>query len=149
MKARRSTIVKWRSSRKILSFVRGLRNPLFERIARAVIGGDIAIYRALLFNKAKQGGTVLPFHQDGGSYWGLDRDPTLQIWTALDDVPVESGCVEIVPKSHEGGLATPLGGVVPRRTSFAPERPPRTSYRCRPEPVNPYSFTTMLGIARA
>jgi ectoine hydroxylase-related dioxygenase (phytanoyl-CoA dioxygenase family) len=37
----------------------------------------------------------------------------LQIWTALDDVPLESGAVEVVDGSHARGLATPLGGVVP------------------------------------
>ncbi|MFO0757857.1 MAG: phytanoyl-CoA dioxygenase family protein [Byssovorax sp.] len=90
-----------------------INNPFFARIARAVIPGPVAIYRAVLFNKAKQGGSFLPFHQDGGSYWGLDRDPVLQIWTALDDVPEDSGCVELIPGSHKGGFATPLGGVIP------------------------------------
>jgi ectoine hydroxylase-related dioxygenase (phytanoyl-CoA dioxygenase family) len=86
---------------------------LFERIARALIAGPVAIYRAVLMNKASQGGTVLPWHQDGGLFWGLDRDPMLQIWTALDDAPEEAGCVEVVPGSHKLGLVTPLGGVVP------------------------------------
>src|SRR5262245_56369894 len=90
-----------------------INHPLFERIARAWIPGDISIYRAVLFNKPAHGGTVLPWHQDGGSYWGLDRNPTLQIWTALDDAPAESGCLEIIPGSHRDGLATPLGGVIP------------------------------------
>jgi phytanoyl-CoA hydroxylase len=95
-------------------FFAWINNPLFERVARRLIPGEIAIYRAVLFNKAARGGTVLPFHQDGGSYWGLDRDPTLQIWTALDDVPAPSGCVELVPGSHKAGLATPLGGLIPK-----------------------------------
>lgn len=90
-----------------------INNPLFERVARRLIEGPIAIYRVVLFSKAARGGTVLPFHQDGGEYWGLDRDPMLQIWTALDDVPALSGCVEVVPGSHKDGLATPLGGLIP------------------------------------
>jgi phytanoyl-CoA hydroxylase len=91
-----------------------LENALFERIARGVIGdGGVSIYRAVLFAKAAQGGSHLPWHQDAGVFWGLDRDPCLQIWTALDDVPVESGAVEVVDGSHLRGLATPLGGVVP------------------------------------
>ena len=88
-------------------------NPLFERVARAKIAGDVAIYRALLMTKAATGGTHLPWHQDGGVFWGLDRDPELQLWSALDDAPVEAGCVEVVDGSHAGGLATRLGGVVP------------------------------------
>ena len=90
-----------------------INNPFFARIAAAEIGGPISMYRAVLFNKARQGGSLLPFHQDGGTYWGLDRDPVLQIWTALDDVPEESGCVELIPGSHKAGFATPLGGVIP------------------------------------
>lgn len=98
-----------------------IENPLFERIARTIIEGDLVIYRALLFSKAPKeengdpGGTVLPWHQDGGKFWGLDRDPLLQVWTALDDTPIDSGCVEVFPGSHLRGLATPLGGVVQER----------------------------------
>jgi hypothetical protein len=88
-------------------------NPLFARIARAVIGPDVALCRAVLFTKAARGGTELPWHQDGGSFWGLTRDPELQIWTALDDAPTEAGCLELVPGTHRAGLATPLGGVIP------------------------------------
>jgi phytanoyl-CoA hydroxylase len=95
------------------SFRRWIENVLFERVGRAVIQGEIALYRAILMTKASAGGSVLPWHQDGGLFWGLDRDPPLQIWTALDDAPEDGGCVEVVPGSHLTGLATPLGGVVP------------------------------------
>jgi hypothetical protein len=95
-------------------FLAWLNNPLFERIARAVIPGDVAIYRAAIFAKAANGGTDLPWHQDGGQFWGLDRHPVLQLWTALDDAPVDAGCLEVLPQSHLSGLATPHGGIVPR-----------------------------------
>jgi hypothetical protein len=94
-------------------FCAWINGPLFERIARARVVGDVAIYRALLMNKAAAGGSNLPWHQDGGVFWGLDRDPDLQIWTALDDAPAEAGCVEVVDGTHTAGLATRLGGVVP------------------------------------
>jgi phytanoyl-CoA hydroxylase len=92
-----------------------IENELFGRIARAQIGGDegVALYRAVVFTKSASGGSVLPWHQDGGNFWGVDRAPTLQIWTALDDAPVESGCVEVVPGTHLRGLATPKGGTIP------------------------------------
>jgi hypothetical protein len=89
-----------------------LENPCFERVVRAIVGDDVSLYRATLFTKAATGGTELPWHQDGGSFWGLDRDPQVQIWTALDDAPLEAGCVEVLDGSHHGGLASPLGGVV-------------------------------------
>jgi ectoine hydroxylase-related dioxygenase (phytanoyl-CoA dioxygenase family) len=95
-------------------FAAWIENPVFERVVRARIEGDVTIYRAALFNKRANGGTELPFHQDGGKFWGLTRDPDLQIWTALDDAGADAGCVEIVPGTHAAGLATPLGGVVPK-----------------------------------
>ena len=90
-----------------------IENEVFERIARAIVGEEVVLYRAILMTKGARGGTPLPWHQDGGSFWGLDHDPQLQIWTALDDAPIEAGCVEVVPRSHRDGLATPLGGVIP------------------------------------
>jgi phytanoyl-CoA hydroxylase len=91
-----------------------LDSPLFERVARAFISGEVAIYRAILFNKAAAGGSDIPWHQDGGALWGLSEPPTLQIWTALDDAPPAGGCLQFVPGSHVAGLASPLGGVIPR-----------------------------------
>ncbi len=90
-----------------------LSNPLFERVARARIDGGVVIYRAILFNKGEPGGSEIPWHQDGGKLWGLSQMPELQIWTALDDAPVDGGCLEVVPGSHLDGFATDLGGVVP------------------------------------
>jgi phytanoyl-CoA hydroxylase len=104
-----------------------LENPLFERVARAVLGDRIALYRATLFTKSAHGGTELPWHQDGGSFWGLDRDPELQIWTAIDDTPRESGCLEVVDGSHVRGLATPLGGTIPRDLTLAAKADERSS----------------------
>ncbi|MGZ3439958.1 MAG: phytanoyl-CoA dioxygenase family protein [Polyangia bacterium] len=87
-------------------------NPLHEQIARALIDGPIALYRAVLFTKSARGGTALPWHQDGGAFWGVDRAPFLQIWTALDDCVLDGGCLEVLPGSHTAGLATPQGGVI-------------------------------------
>ena len=46
-------------------------NRLFEQITRALTPSAIKLYRAVLFNKAAQGGTNLPWHQDGGRFWGM------------------------------------------------------------------------------
>jgi phytanoyl-CoA hydroxylase len=87
-------------------------NPIHEQIARALIPGPIALYRAVVFTKSARGGTALPWHQDGGSFWGVEPQPFLQIWTALDDCPLESGCLEVVPGTHLAGLASPQGGTI-------------------------------------
>jgi hypothetical protein len=97
-----------------------------DDVVRGWIAGAVA--RAVLWTKAAAragadevgtdepragGGTALPWHQDGGRFWGLSAQPTLTMWTALDDAPVESGCVEVIPGTHLGGLATPEGGTIP------------------------------------
>jgi len=55
----------------------------------------------------------VPWHQDDGRFWGLDQPPVLQVWTALDEVPLASGCLEVLPGSHLTGLATREGGTIP------------------------------------
>jgi len=99
-------------------FLGWIENPLFAGVARALVGMDVALYRAILMTKAARGasgpgGTVLPWHQDAGALWGLDRDPRVQLWTALDDAPAEAGCLVFAPGTHHLGLASPLGGIVP------------------------------------
>ncbi len=95
-----------------------LRNDLFARIARVVLGErGVTLYRAILMTKpaaaTTPGGTDLPWHQDGGQLWGLARSPELQLWTALDDAPLAAGCMRIALGTHHRGLASPLGGAVP------------------------------------
>jgi len=103
-------------------FLDYLQHPGFEPLVREVTGPEIAIYRALVFNKAAEtGGSSLPWHQDGGLFWGVDHDPELQLWTALDDIPLGGGCVEVLPGTHRGGLVRPIGGVVPAEAALAAE----------------------------
>merc|ERR1711964_39405 len=70
---------------------------------------DVALFRAMVFNKPAEKGTDLPWHQDGGDWWGLDRDPQIFVWTALDDATCENGCVQVVPGSHRLGLLSRRG----------------------------------------
>lgn len=85
--------------------------PLFRDICARVYGAhtDISIYRAMVFNKPAQAGTDLPWHQDGGEWWGLDRDPQIFVWTALDEANAQNGCVQVVPGSHKLGILSRRG----------------------------------------
>ncbi|MEZ4320367.1 MAG: phytanoyl-CoA dioxygenase family protein [Myxococcota bacterium] len=93
-------------------FAAWIENPLFAELARRALGDAVSLYRSVLWNKGPDGGMAVPWHQDDGRFWGLDRPPSLQVWTALDDAPAEAGCLEVVPGSHLGGLATPEGGTL-------------------------------------
>lgn len=50
-------------------------------------------------------GTNLPWHQDRWRF--LDRDPILNVYLALDEATPASGCMQIVPWSHERGVVNP------------------------------------------
>ncbi len=92
-------------------FLEAMRLPLFRDACARVYGGhaDIAVYRAMLFNKPAGAGTMLPWHQDGGDWWGLDRDPLFFVWTAVDDSTVDNGCVAVLPGTHKLGLLSRRG----------------------------------------
>ncbi len=94
-------------------FLGWVRNPLFARLCSEVYPNGTSLYRTVLFSKAPNLGTPIPWHQDAGKLWGLDRNPELQAWTALDDASVEAGCLWVIPRSHRWGLATEMGGLVP------------------------------------
>ena len=89
-----------------------IENPLFRRIAQQMLGDDVFLYRAVLWNKAPKVGMAVPWHQDDGKFWGLSQPPFLQVWTGLDDAPLEAGCLEVLPDSHRGGLASAEGGTL-------------------------------------
>ncbi|MCS6829592.1 MAG: phytanoyl-CoA dioxygenase family protein [Armatimonadota bacterium] len=95
-------------------FLRYMQKPLFREICATVYGAHapIACYRAMFMNKPAQKGTVLPWHQDAGLQWGLDRDPVVTIWTALDPATKENGCVRVVPGTHRLGLLSEWGHTI-------------------------------------
>ena len=72
----------------------------------------ISIFRAMVMNKPAGRGTVLPWHQDGGDVWALDRDPLVTIWVAIDPATRANGCVEIVRGTHRLGLLSARGSTL-------------------------------------
>lgn len=85
-------------------FLAYMQHPLFRQITARLIGPDVSIFRAMFMNKPANRGTVLPWHQDIGIGWGLDANPIVTIWTALDEATAENGCMQIIPGSHTLGV---------------------------------------------
>ena len=88
--------------------------PLFRHICARVYGphSPIAVYRAMVMSKPASdlgGGTPLPWHQDGGDWWALDRDPLAFVWLALSPATKENGAVQVVRGSHKRGLLSKRG----------------------------------------
>lgn len=95
-------------------YSRLVRHPLFLSVCAWHYGrhAAISIFRAMVMNKPAGQGTMLPWHQDGGDVWALDRDPLVTIWVAIDPATRANGCVEIVPGSHRLGLLSAMGSTL-------------------------------------
>ncbi|HEY2292030.1 MAG TPA: phytanoyl-CoA dioxygenase family protein [Thermoanaerobaculia bacterium] len=108
-------------------FVRLVKHPLFLEICARQYGphAPISIFRAMVMNKPAGQGTVLPWHQDGGNVWALDRDPLVTVWVALDPATRANGCLEVIPGTHRLGLLSLYGSTVAEehvRVHCPPER---------------------------
>jgi phytanoyl-CoA dioxygenase PhyH len=93
-------------------FLAYIQHPRFRAITRELVGENISVFRAMFMNKPAHRGTVLPYHQDGGSQWRLDRERFITVWTALDDATVENGCMQVIPGSHRLGLLSERGHTI-------------------------------------
>lgn len=102
-----------------------LRSPVLAEVAAHHYGRhtSASLFRAMVMNKPAEQGTVLPWHQDGGDVWALDRDPLITIWMALDDATAANGCVEVIPGSHRLGLVSAQGSTLSDQDAqrFCPE----------------------------
>ncbi|MBA2482684.1 MAG: phytanoyl-CoA dioxygenase family protein [Planctomycetes bacterium] len=108
-------------------FLTYLQEPIFRDACVRTYGDiDIAIMRAMFMNKPARKGTLLPWHQDGGTGWGLDRHPLLTVWTALDPATIANGCVQIIPGSHRLGLLSERGHTITQEME---------ALHCRPERI--------------
>ena len=81
-----------------------MQHPLFRQITRRYIGERVSVFRSMFMNKAAGLGSPLRWHQDVGVGWHLDSNPSVTVWTALDDATPEKGCVKLVPGSHRHGV---------------------------------------------
>ncbi len=111
-------------------YSRLVKNPLFLEICARQYGwhAAISIFRAMVMNKPAGQGTILPWHQDGGGVWALDRDPLVTIWVALDPATRANGCVEVVPGTHRLGLLSTFGSTIAEEDA---------ARHCPPERIQP------------
>lgn len=91
-----------------------IRRPIFREICAHHYGkhASVSIFRVMMMNKPARQGTYLPWHQDAGDIWRLDRDPEVTTWVALDPATRANGCVQIIPGSHRLGLLSKRGSTI-------------------------------------
>lgn len=68
---------------------------------------EIYVFHDQALVKEPHANTPSPWHQDQ-PYWPSKESGMLSIWIALDDVPIERGCMQFVPKSHTWGEFPPV-----------------------------------------
>ena len=109
----------------ILAFI---RRDLFREICAWHYGrhASVSIFRVMMMNKPAEQGTYLPWHQDAGDVWKLDRDPMVTTWIALDPATKANGCVQIIPGTHRLGLLSKNG------SNISPEH---EAMYCPPEQI--------------
>lgn len=107
-------------------YARLIEQPVFQTICAGMYGAHaaVSIFRAMVMNKPAGHGTLLPWHQDGGAVWQLDRDPLVTIWVALDDANTANGCMDAIRGSHRLGLLSTQGSTLTEDAVRA---------HCRPE----------------
>ena len=66
-----------------------------------LIGADILCWSTVWWIKEALSDTFVSWHQDV-RYWGLDTDDLVTVWLALSPASVQSGCMRILPGSHQG-----------------------------------------------
>lgn len=95
-------------------FLAFMRQPALRAACARIYGAHaaISVYRAMVMAKPagkEGGGTPLPWHQDGGDWWALDRDPLLFCWLALSPATRANGAVQVLRGSHRLGLLSRRG----------------------------------------
>ena len=77
-----------------------VRTPTILDAVESLIGPDLLCWCSTLFVKPADGKSFVSWHQDG-NYWGLSNPEIVSAWLALSASTVESGCMQMVPGSHE------------------------------------------------
>lgn len=80
-----------------------VHDPAVLDVIEDVIGPDIRVYTVTIWAKPAGDPAFVDWHQDA-SYFGLDPMEQVTAWVALSDASEESGCMNVIPRSHEIGL---------------------------------------------
>lgn len=71
-------------------------------VVEQCIGPDILLLNVTYIIKEAGSASHVSWHQDL-TYWGLSDDTQVSMWLALSDATELSGCMQMIPGSHQGG----------------------------------------------
>jgi chlorinating enzyme len=78
------------------------RHPAVLDAVEDLIGPNFRLFHLTVWPKNAHDAAYTDWHQDA-TYFGLEPHTHVTAWVALSDATIESGCVEVVPGSHELG----------------------------------------------
>ncbi|MDG2097582.1 MAG: phytanoyl-CoA dioxygenase family protein [Paracoccaceae bacterium] len=81
-----------------------VHNKILLDAVEDILGPNILAYASTLFIKEPRDPGFVSWHQDG-KYMGLSENIGITAWVALSEANGESGCMSMIPGSHEKMLA--------------------------------------------
>ncbi len=78
-----------------------IRSPRILDTVEDIIGPDIMVWSTDWWIKEANSPQFVSWHQDS-QYWGLDTDKLVTVWVALSPSTIQSGCMRVLPGSHQG-----------------------------------------------
>lgn len=78
-----------------------MRNDSILDCVEDLIGPDILCWNSWFWIKEAGSDQYVSWHQDS-RYWGLDTSNLVTAWLALSTASEESGCMRVLPCSHDG-----------------------------------------------
>jgi 2-oxoglutarate-dependent dioxygenase len=86
-----------------------VNSPRLLALAAQLMEGPSTLYMPFTAVKSARGGGRFHFHQDN-QYTRFDG-PGLNLWTALSPMTPDTGCLQVIPRSHlQGTLESELSG---------------------------------------
>ena len=93
-------------------------SPYLHSIAQDGMGwnGSRLLHDHLICKPFQGSNKKIPWHQDS-MFWPVDI-PGCSTWTALENVSLEDGCLEVIDKSHLEGCEEPIDFMAKEREDF-------------------------------
>ena len=80
-----------------------IRDPRILDPVEQLIGPNILCWNTIFWIKDVGSESFVSWHQDT-RYWGLSSDQVVTAWLALSPASIESGCMRVMPGTHEGDV---------------------------------------------
>lgn len=84
-------------------------HPKLLDIVSSLIGPNVLVYNVTFIIKEAMTPTFVSWHQDL-TYWGLKGGNQVSAWLALSTADEQSGCMEMIPGSHQWGEQAQVTG---------------------------------------